>query len=149
MSDSLQPHGLQHTKLPCPSLTPGVYSNSSPSSRWCHPTISSFVIPFSYCLLSLPASGSFPMSQFFASGGQNIGVSASVSVLQWIFMTDFLSDWLVWSSCSPRDPQESSPTPQKGMANHFSILALRTPWPVWKEKKIIVLYNISSTADNF
>ena len=78
-SSSLQPHGLQHTRLPCPSPTPGVYSNSCPLSRWCHPAISSSVI-FSYCLQSFPASGSFPMSQFFASGGQNIGASASASV---------------------------------------------------------------------
>ena len=77
---SLQPHGLQHTRLPCPSPTPRPYSNSCPSSQWCHPTISSSVGPFSSCLQSFPASGSFPMSQFFTSGGQNIGVSASASV---------------------------------------------------------------------
>ena len=65
VSDSLQPHGLQHTRLPCPSPTPGAYSNSCPLSQWCHPTISSSVIPFSSCLHSFPASGSFPMSQFF------------------------------------------------------------------------------------
>ena len=67
MSNSLWPHGLQHTRPPCPSPTPGVYSNSCPLSRWCHPTISSSVFPFSSCLQSFPASGSFPMSQFFAS----------------------------------------------------------------------------------
>ena len=78
VSDSLWPHGLQHTRLPCPSPTTGVYSNSCPLSRWCHPTISSSVIPFSACLQSFPASESFPMSQFFTSGGQSIGVSASV-----------------------------------------------------------------------
>ena len=81
VSNSLQPHGLQHARPPCPSPTPGVYSNSCPLSRWYHPTNSSSVIPFSSHLQSLPASGSFPMSQFFASGGQSIGVSASVSVL--------------------------------------------------------------------
>ena len=81
MSDSLQPHGVQHTRLPCPSPTPGVYSNSSPSSQWCHPAISSSVIPFSSCLQSFPASGAFQMSQFFTSGGQSIGVSDSASVL--------------------------------------------------------------------
>jgi len=81
VSDSLQPHGLQHTRPPCPSPTPGVYSNSCPLSWWCHPTISSSVIPFSSCLQPFPASGSFPMSQFFTSGGQSIGVSASASVL--------------------------------------------------------------------
>ena len=81
MSDSLQPYGLQHTKPPCPSPTPGVYSNSCPSRQWCHPTISSSVDPFSSCLQSFPASGSFQMSHFFTSGGQRIGVSSSASVL--------------------------------------------------------------------
>ena len=78
---TLRPHGLQHARLPCPSPTPGAYSNSCPSSRWCHPTISSSVIPFSSHLRSFPASGSFPMSQFFTSGGQSIGVSVSALVL--------------------------------------------------------------------
>ena len=81
VSDSLQHHGLQHARLPCPSPTPGAYSNSCPSHQWCHPTISSSVIPFSSCRQSLPASGCFPMSQLFAWGGQRIGVSASASVL--------------------------------------------------------------------
>ena len=81
MSDSLRPHGLQHARPPCPSSTPGAHSNSCPLSRWCHPTISSFVVPFSSCPQSFPASGSFQMSQLFASGGQSIGVSASTSVL--------------------------------------------------------------------
>ena len=79
MSDSLWPPGLQHTRPPCPSPAPGVYSNSYPLSQWCHPTISSSVIPFSSCLQSFPASGSFQLSQFFASGGQSIGVSGSTS----------------------------------------------------------------------
>ena len=81
MSDSLWPHGLQHTRPPCPSSTPRVYSNSCPLSWWCHPNISSSVIPFSSCLHSFPATGSFQMSQLFASGGQSFGVSASTSVL--------------------------------------------------------------------
>ena len=81
VSDSLRPHELQHARPPCPSSTPGVYSNSCPLHRWCHPAISSTVIPFSSCPQSLPASGSFPMSQIFARGGQSIGVSASASVL--------------------------------------------------------------------
>ena len=81
MSDSLWPHGLQHSRLPCPSTTPGACSNSSPWSRWCHPTISSSVVPFSSRLQSFPASGSFPRSQFFTSGGQSIRTSASASVL--------------------------------------------------------------------
>ena len=74
-------HGLQHARLPCPSPAPGVYSNSCPSRRWCHPTISSSVIPFSSHLQSFPASGSFPMRWLFTSGGQSIGISASASVL--------------------------------------------------------------------
>ena len=81
MSDSLWLHGLQHPRPPCPSPTPGVYSNSCPLSRWRHPTISSFVIPFSSCLQSFPASGSFHMSQFIPSGSQSIGASSSASVL--------------------------------------------------------------------
>ena len=81
MSNSLQPHEPQHARPPCPSPTPGVYPNSSPLSWWCHTTISSSVIPFSSCPQSFPASGSFPMSQLFPSGGQSIGVSASISVL--------------------------------------------------------------------
>ena len=81
VSNSLQPHGLQHTRLPCPLLTPGAYSNSCPSSQWCQPAISSSVNPFSSCLQAFPASGSFPMSQLFQSGGQSIGVSPSASVL--------------------------------------------------------------------
>ena len=79
-SDSLQPHGLQHTRPPCPSPAPGIYPNSCPLSQCCHPNISSYVIPFSSCL-SLQASGSFQMSQVFASGSQSTGVSASTSVL--------------------------------------------------------------------
>ena len=81
VSDSLQPHGMQHARIPCPLLTPRASSNSCPSGRWCHQTISSSVILFSSCLQSFPGSGSFPVNQFFTSGGQSIGVSASASVL--------------------------------------------------------------------
>ena len=81
VSNSLRPHGLQHARPPCPSATPRTHSNSCPSSRWCHPTISSSVIPFSSCLQSFPALGSFPMSRLFVSVGQSIGASASASVL--------------------------------------------------------------------
>ena len=91
VSDSLRPHGLQHARPPCPSPTPGVYSNSCPLSRWFHPTISLSVVPFSSRLQSFPASGSFQMSQLFTSGGQTIGVSASASVLP---MISFKMDWL-------------------------------------------------------
>ena len=88
MSDSLQPHEPQHTRPPCPSPTPGVYPNPCPLSQWCHSTISSSVIPFSSCLQSSPTSGSFQMSQFFTSGGQSTGVSASAS-----FLPINIQDW--------------------------------------------------------
>ena len=81
VSSSLRPHGLQHTRLPCPSLSPGVCSNSCPLSQWCSPTISSSIAPFSSCPQSFPVSGSFPMSWLFTSGGQSIGLSALASVL--------------------------------------------------------------------
>ena len=97
-SDSLQPHGLQHTRLPCPSPTPRAYSNSCPLSQWCHPTISFSVIPFSSSLQLFPASGSFPMSQFFASGGQSIGVSASASVLPMNIQDLSPLGWTGWIS---------------------------------------------------
>ena len=98
MSNSLWPHGLQHTRLPCPSPTPRACSDSCPSSWWCHPTISSSVIPFSSCLQSFPASGSFPVSQFFASGGQNTGVSVSASVLPMNIEDWFPLGWTGWVS---------------------------------------------------
>ena len=107
MSNSLWPPGLQHARLPCPSPTPGAYSNSCPSHWWCHPTISSSVISFSSHLQSFPASGSFQMSRFSTSGSQSIGVAASTSVLP-----TNIQDGLAGSPCSPRDSQESSPTPQ-------------------------------------
>jgi len=98
MSDSLWPHGLEHARLPCPSPTPGAYSNSCPSRRWCHPTISFFVVSFSFHLKSFPESGSFQMSQFFASGGQSIGVSASASVLPMNIQDWFPLEWTGWIS---------------------------------------------------
>ena len=112
MPDSLQPHGLQHTRLFCPSTTPRVCSNSCLFSQWCHPSISSSVIPFPSCLQSFLASGSFPMGQFFASGGQSTGVSALDHSFQRNPRADLLQNGLVGSPCSPRDSQESSPTPQ-------------------------------------
>ena len=127
VSDSLQPHELQHARPPCPSPTPGVYPNSCPSSRWCHPAISSSVIPFSSCPQSLPASGSFPMSHLFAWGGQSIGVSASAS-----FLPMNTQDWsplggLIGSPCIPRDSQESSPTPQFKSINSSVLSFLHSP----------------------
>ena len=96
VSDSLRPHGPQHPRPPCPSPAPGVYPDSCPLSQWCHPTISSSVVPFSSCPQSFPASGSFPMSQLFPSGGQSIGVSASASVLpnEHSGLISFRMDWL-------------------------------------------------------
>ena len=95
MSNSLWHHELQHARLPCPSPPPGPCLNSFPSSRWCHPTISSSIVPFSSCLQSFPASRSFPVSQFFASGGQSIGTSASASVLpnEYSGLISFRMDW--------------------------------------------------------
>ena len=98
VSDSLRPHESQHTRPPCPSPTPGVHSNSHPSSRWCHPDISSSVAPFSSCPQSLPASESFPMSQLFAWGGQSTGVSALASVLPENTQAWSPSEWTGWIS---------------------------------------------------
>ena len=96
--DSLRPHESQHTRPPSPSQTPRVYSNSCPLSWWCHPAISSSVVPFSSCPQSLPASGSFPMCQLFAWGGQSIGVSASASVLPMNPQDLSPSEWTAWIS---------------------------------------------------
>ena len=98
VSDYLCQHGLKHARPPCPSPTPRVYSNSCPLSWWWHPTISSSVIPFSCCLRFFPASGSFPMSQFFPSGGQSIGTSASASVLPVTIQDWFPLGWTSWIS---------------------------------------------------
>ena len=98
VSNSLWPHELQHPRSPCPSPTPEALSNSCPSSWWCHPTISSSVVPFSSSLQSFPSSGSFPMSQFFTSGGQSIGVSALASVLPMNIQDWFPLGWTGWIS---------------------------------------------------
>ena len=127
LSDSLQPHGLQHTRPPCPSPTPGVYSNSCPFSQWCHPTISSSVVPFFSHLQSFPASQSFQMSQFFASGSQSIGVSASASVLPMNIQDWFPLGWTGWICLQPRDSQESSPTPHFKSMNSSMLSFLYSP----------------------
>ena len=98
VSDSLWPHESHHARPPCPSPTPGVHSNSCPSSQWCHPAILSSVVPFSSCPQSLPASESFPMSQLFAWRGQSIGVSASASVLPMNIQHWFSLGWTGWIS---------------------------------------------------
>ena len=127
VSDSLQPHELQHARPPCPSPTPGVHPNSYPSSRWCHPAISSSVIPFSSCPQSLPASGSFPMNQLFAWGGQSIGVSASTSVLPLNAQDWSPLGWTGWISLQSRDSQESSPMPQFKSINSSALSFLHSP----------------------
>ena len=98
LSNSLRPHESQHARPPCPSPTPGVHSNSRPLSQWCHPAISSSVVPFSSCPQSLPASESFPMSQLFTWGGQRIGVSVSTSVLPMNIQDWFPLGWTGWIS---------------------------------------------------
>ena len=108
MSDSLWPHEQQHARPPCPSLTPGVHLNPYPLCQWCHPTISSSV-PFSSCPQSFPASGYFPMSQFFASGGQSIRASASTSVLPVNIQDWFPLGWTGWISLQ-----------SKGLSRFFS-----------------------------
>ena len=110
VSDSLRPHGLRHARPPCPSSTPGVHSNSCPLSWWCHPAISSSVVPCSSCLQSFLASGSFQMSQFFILGGQIIGVSAPISVLPVKIQDWFTLGWTIGSPCSPRDSKIFSNT---------------------------------------
>ena len=102
-SDSLRPHEPQQTRPPCPSPTPGVYPNSCPSSWWCHPAISSSVVTFSSCPQSFPASGSFPMSQLFVSGGQSIGVSASTSVLPMNTQDWSPLGWTGWISLQSKE----------------------------------------------
>ena len=124
VSDSLWPHELQHARPPCPSPTPGVHPNPCPLGRWCDPNILSSFVPFSSCSQSFPAPESFPVRQLFASGGQIIGVSPSTSVLLGTPRTDILSDGLVGSPCSPRDSQESSPTPQIKSINSSSLSSL-------------------------
>ena len=127
VSTSLRPHELQHARPPCPSPTPAVYSNSCPSSWWCHPAISSSAVPFSSCPQSLPPSGSFSVSQLFAWGGQSIGVSALTSVLPKNTQDWSHLEWLVGSPCSPRDSQESSPTLQFKSINFLVLSFLYSP----------------------
>ena len=124
VSNSLQHHGLQHARPPCPSRTPGVCSNSCPLRWWCHPTISSSVILFSSCPQSFPASGSFQMSQLFTSDGQSIGISASTAVLP-----VNIQDWfpLGWTGLISLQSKESSLTPQFKSINSFALCFLYSP----------------------
>ena len=127
VSDSLRPGELQHARPPCSSPSPGVHSDSRPSSPWCHPAISSWIIPFSSCPESLPASEFFPVSQLFSWGGQNTGVSALASFLPKKSQVDLLQNGPVGSPCSPRDSQESSPTPQFKSINSSALSLLHSP----------------------
>ena len=127
MSNSLRPHESQHARPPCPSPTPGVHSDSRPSSQWCHPVISSSVVPISFCPRSLPASESFPMSQHFAWGGQSTEVSASASSFQRSPRADLLQNGLVGSSCSPTDSNDSSTTLQYKSINSSALSLLCSP----------------------
>ena len=122
LSDSLWPHGLQHSRSPCPSPTPGVYSNSYPLSQWWHPTISFSVVPFSSCLQSFPKSRSFQMSEFFDSGGQSFGVSASASVVPMNLHYWFPLGWTSWISLQSNGLSRvfSNTTVQK---HHSSVLS--------------------------
>ena len=121
MSYSLWPHGLQHARPPCPSLTPRVYPNSCPLSQWCHPTISSSVMPFPSCLQSFPALGLFKWISSLHQVAKVLEFRLQHQSFQWTPRTDFY-DGLVGSPCSPRDSQESSPTPQFKSIN-FSVLS--------------------------
>ena len=122
----LRPHESQHARPPCPTPSPGVHSNLCPSSLWCHPAISSWVVRFS-CPQSLPASESFPMSQLFVWDVQSTGASALASFLPKKSQGWSLQNGLVGSPCSPRDPQESSPTPQFKHINSSALSLLHSP----------------------
>ena len=127
VSDSLRPHELQHARPPCPSPTSEVHPNPWPLRRWCHPTISSSVIPFSSCPQSFPASGSFQRSQLFTSGGQRIGISASTSVLPMNTQDWSPSERTGWISLQSKDSQESSPAPQFESINSWVLSLLYGP----------------------
>ena len=141
MSDSLRPHGLQHTRPLCLSPTPGVYSNSCPLNQWCHPTISSSVFPFSSHLQSFPASGSFQMSQFFTSGGQSIGVSASASVLPMNVQNWFPLGWTGWISLQSKGLSRvfSNTTVQKHQFFGAQLSSLSNSHPYMTTGKTIAL----------
>ena len=149
VSDSLRPHEPQHARPPCPSLTPGVHPNSCPSSRWCHSTISSSVVPFSSCPQSFPASGSFQMSQLLASGGQRIGVSASISVLPVNTQDWSPLGWTGWISLQSKGPSRvfSNTTVQKHQLSHPYMTTEKTitltRW-TFVDKVMSLLFNMLS-----
>ena len=139
VSDSWRPHESQHSRPPCPSPTPGVHPNSCPSSRWCHSAISSSVVPFSSCPQSLPASGSFPMSQLFAWGGQSPGVSALASVLPMNTQDWSPLGWTGWTSLESKGLSKSSPIPQFKSINSSELNILYSPTLIpdyWKTQSL-------------
>ena len=150
VSDSLRPHESQHARPPCLSPTPGVYSNSCPSSWWCHPAISCSVVPFSSCPQSLPASGSLPMSQLFAWGGQSIGVSASAPVLPMDThpgLTSFRMD----SSCVFFEIRSQLCVVWEGGADYSSF---PVPFPFWSmlplsNLKLVAVFLLLELLDSF
>ena len=127
VSDSLRPHESQHSRPPCPSSTPGVYSNSCPSSRWCHPAISSSVVLFSSCPQSLQHQGLFQWVNSSHEVAKVLEFQVQHQSFQWTPRTDLLQDGLVGSPCSPRDSQESSPTPQFKSINFLVLSFLHSP----------------------
>jgi len=127
VSDSWRPHESQHARPPCPSPTPGVHSDSRPSSQWCHPAISSSVVPFSSCPQSFPASESFLMRQLFAWGDKVLEFQLKHHSLQMKSQGWSPSEWIGGSPCSPRDSQESSPTPQFKSINSSALSLLHSP----------------------
>ena len=143
MFDSLQPPELWHTRLPCPSLSPRVYANSSPSSQWCHPTMSSFVAPFSSCPQSFTASGSFLVSRLFASGGQSIGVSPSISLLSMNTQDWSPLGWTRWISLQSKGLFKSllQHNSKASMLRHsaFFIVQLSNPYMDLTTGKTIAL----------
>ena len=141
VSNSLQPHELQHARPPCPLQTPGVYSNSCPSSQWCHPAISSSVIPFSSCPQSLPASGSFQWVNSLNEVAKVLEFQLQHQSLQWTPRTNLLQDGLGGSPCSPRDSQESSPTPQfkASIFRRSAFFIVQLPHPYMITGKTIAL----------
>ena len=145
MSSSLPPHGLQHTRPPGPSPTPGVYSNSGSSSRWCHPTTSSSVVPFSSCLQSFPASGVFQWVSSSHQVGKVLEFQLQHQSFQWIFKTDFPQDGLIWSPCSPGDSQETPQFKKKkkllGQASHHKM-----KWPLTKLALTQTLFLLKTNA---
>ena len=146
MSESLWPHGLQHARPPCPSPIPKVYPSSCPSHHWCHPTISSSVVPFSFCPQSFPASGYFPMSRFFKSGGQNIGVLVLASVLPMNTQDWSPLGWTGWISLQSKGLSRvfSKTTVQKHhLERKWHTTSVFLPWEPHEQYEKVKRYAIS------